>query len=66
MARTWTVCLRRVAAGLVRDARYRRFLRDATQKDRAFAATLVRIRLAYALGVMRYGFFVAVKGAPDG
>jgi tocopherol O-methyltransferase len=62
VARTWTVCLRRVAGRLVRDRRYRRFLLDATQGDRAFAATLVRIRLAYAAGAMRYGFWVAKKG----
>jgi tocopherol O-methyltransferase len=62
VARTWTVCLRRVAGRLLRDRRYRRFLLDATQGDRAFAATLLRIRLAYATGAMRYGFFVARKG----
>jgi tocopherol O-methyltransferase len=62
VARTWTVCLRRVAAGLVRETRYRRFLRDAAQRDRVFALTLLRLRLAYATGAMRYGFFVARKG----
>jgi tocopherol O-methyltransferase len=62
VARTWTVCLRRVARGLLRDRRYRRFLRDAAQRDRVFAGTLLRIRLAYAVGAMRYGFFVARKG----
>jgi tocopherol O-methyltransferase len=62
VARTWTVCLRRVAGRLLRDPRYRRFLLDATQGDRAFALTLLRIRLAYATGAMRYGFFVARKG----
>ncbi|HLT47369.1 MAG TPA: methyltransferase domain-containing protein [Rubricoccaceae bacterium] len=62
VARTWTVCLRRVAGRLLRDPRYCRFLLDATQDDRAFALTLLRIRLAYATGAMRYGFFVARKG----
>jgi tocopherol O-methyltransferase len=61
VARTWTVCLRRVAGRLLRDRRYRRFLLDATKGDRVFAATLLRIRLAYATGAMRYGFFVAQK-----
>jgi tocopherol O-methyltransferase len=62
VARTWTVCLRRVAGRLLRDRRYRRFLLDATEGDRLFALTLLRIRLAYATGAMRYGFFVARKG----
>lgn len=62
VARTWSVCLRRVAGGLVREPRYRRFLGDAAQHDRVFALTLLRILLAYRTGAMRYGFWVARKG----
>ena len=62
VARTWTVCLRRVTGSLLYDPRYRRFLLDAAEGERVFAATLFRIRLAYATGAVRYGFFVARKG----
>ncbi|MEM6326776.1 MAG: methyltransferase domain-containing protein [Bacteroidota bacterium] len=61
VARTWTVVARRVAARLATDARYRRFLRDGTEADRVFALTVARLRLAFAVGAMRYGFFVARK-----
>ncbi|HEX9953509.1 MAG TPA: methyltransferase domain-containing protein [Rubricoccaceae bacterium] len=63
VAQTWTVVARRVARGIATDARYRRFLRDASQRERAFAFTVLRIRAAYATGAMRYGFFVARKPA---
>jgi tocopherol O-methyltransferase len=63
VARTWTVVAGRVARGIATDARYRRFLRDATQRERAFVLTVLRIRAAYATGAMRYGFFVARKPA---
>ncbi|MDX1419374.1 MAG: methyltransferase domain-containing protein [Rubricoccaceae bacterium] len=62
VARTWTVCLRRVGGRLLRDRRYRRFLLDATEGDRVFALTLLRLRLAYATGALRYGVWVARKG----
>lgn len=59
VAKTWTICLRRVAAGIISDAAYRRFLLDARSRDRVFARTLGRIWLAYKTGAMRYGFVVA-------
>ena len=62
--KTWTICARRVAAGLVRDPSYRAFLRRGKGKNRVFALTLLRIRLAYELGSMRYGILTFVKG-PD-
>ena len=34
--RTWPVCLRRLAAGLLRDPTYRRFLLDRAHGDRVF------------------------------
>lgn len=63
VARTWTVVAQRVARGLATDAAYRRFLRDATQRERAFVWTIGRLRLAFATGAMRYGAFVARKDA---
>lgn len=62
VARTWTLCLRRVAIGLLRHAHFRRYLLDARSSDRVFALTMLRIRVAYALGSMRYGCFAATAG----
>jgi tocopherol O-methyltransferase len=59
VARTWTRVARRVTWGLLTDARYRRYLRDASQRDRAFVLTIVRLIVAYRTGAMRYGVFVA-------
>ncbi len=61
VAPTWNHVARRVARGLVTDARYRQYLRDASRTDRVFALTVLRIAAAYWLGAMRYGFFVARK-----
>ena len=61
VARTWSLVAGRVARGIATDARYRRYLRDASQRDRRFVLTVLRIVLAYRLGAMRYGFFVACK-----
>jgi tocopherol O-methyltransferase len=58
VARTWTVCLRRVAWKLASDSRYSRYLLDSSKQERAFLATMLRIRVAYACGAMRYALFV--------
>ena len=63
VGRTWTVVARRVAARLITDRRLRQFIMDAREGDRVFALTVARLRLAFAVGAMRYGFFVARK--PD-
>ena len=63
VAPTWTTIARRVARGLVTDARYRQYLRDVRRHDRAFVRAVGRIAAAYRLGAMRYGFFVAHKPA---
>ena len=59
--RTWSICLRRLAARLFADARYRRFLFDAACKNRVFALALPRLWLAYRTGAMRYGLFTAQR-----
>jgi tocopherol O-methyltransferase len=56
---TWPRCARGVAARLLRDARYRRFLFSAASRNRVFALTLLRIWTAYETGAMRYLLFVA-------
>lgn len=59
VAPTWTRVARRVARGLVADQRYRRYLRDASQRDRVFVLTVLRLILAYRTGAIRYGVFVS-------
>jgi len=61
VARTWTICAKRVAVGVLRNRRYRSFLLDSSRQNRGFARTLLRLRFAYAVGAMRYGFVVARK-----
>ena len=61
VARTWTVCLRRLAAKLATDRRYQKFVLSPDAQNRDFAKTLLRIRLAYATGAMRYGLFLYSK-----
>lgn len=55
---TWAVCVRRLAARLLTRSAWA-FALDHRNRDRVFALTVPRIRLAYATGCMRYGFFVA-------
>lgn len=57
--RTWAVCLRRAAARLGTDARYRRFMASRASRNRVFLLTLARIWAAYHTGAMRYVVFVA-------
>lgn len=59
VARTWSIVLRRAAWRLFTRRPYRQLLRDGRRPDRAFARALPRLRLAYALGVLRYGLFRA-------
>ena len=58
VARTWTVCMRRVAWKLVSDSRYTRYVVNSRSEERGFLAAMLRIRAAYACGAMRYGMFV--------
>jgi tocopherol O-methyltransferase len=52
--RTWTICARRIAARLITDRRYVRFLVNARARNRIFLLTLVRLIAAYRTGAMRY------------
>lgn len=61
VAKTWTVTARQIAFRSLRDRRYISFLLDSSKQNRGFAKTVIRLRLAYALGVLKYGFFVADK-----
>ncbi len=59
--RTWWVCTRRVAGGLAARPRYLAFLIDRRAANRAFAATLVRLMIAYRTRSMRYCLLVFRK-----
>jgi tocopherol O-methyltransferase len=58
VARTWTICLRRLAWKLVSDSRYIRYVVKSGSEERGFLTAMLRIRAAYACGAMRYGLFV--------
>jgi tocopherol O-methyltransferase len=57
--RTWRVVIRRILHAVVTDPDARRFLLDASEPDRIFARTVVRIWIAYRVEVLRYGWLVA-------
>jgi tocopherol O-methyltransferase len=54
---TWSICIRRVAARLWRDPRYRAYLLSPHSRNRAFARTLLRMWLAYETTTIRYALF---------
>ncbi|MFB6272991.1 MAG: cyclopropane-fatty-acyl-phospholipid synthase family protein [Salinibacter sp.] len=59
--RTWTVVLRRFFHALLTDPSVIRMLLDASEPDRVFARTILRIWGAQNLGRLRYGWLVAAK-----
>ena len=59
VVRTWTICLNRVLRAFISRPDYWRFMFDRNRSERIFLVTLLRIRLAYARGAMRYGVFAA-------
>jgi tocopherol O-methyltransferase len=61
VARTWSVCARRVLARIATDPRYLRYLLDRRATDRVFALTLARLMLAYRTGSMRYGLLAFAR-----
>jgi tocopherol O-methyltransferase len=61
VARTWTLCLAGMVKGLLTRSDYWDFLLSQPSRNKEFALTLGRIRLAYALGAMRYAIFTATK-----
>lgn len=59
--RTWTVVLRRFFHALRTDPAVLRMLLDASEPDRVFARTILRIWAAQHLGALRYGWLVATR-----
>ncbi|MEO8877438.1 MAG: class I SAM-dependent methyltransferase [Polyangiaceae bacterium] len=61
VARTWTLCAKRLVGKLFTDTTYLRLLASASTKNRIFALSLPRLMAAYRTGAMRYGIFVFRK-----
>jgi len=59
--KTWPICIGRFIKGLATRSSYRRFLLHASNRDRVFAKTMLRLWTAYETKSMRYGIFTAVK-----
>jgi tocopherol O-methyltransferase len=59
--RTWWIVLRRVVRNVLTDARYRQYLTDWHQRNRVFVLTIPRLLVAYGVGALRYGLFVAQR-----
>jgi len=60
--RTWSICLRRLAAALIADPAIRRLALDRASTSRAFLLSVPRLIVALRTGAMRYGVFVWEKG----
>jgi tocopherol O-methyltransferase len=59
--RTWRLCAIGAVKAILTQRATRAFLLDPTNRDRSFAATVLRILLAYRTGAMRYGLFIAQR-----
>lgn len=59
--KTWSICLRRLLAGLVTDAELRRLATNSATRSRDFILSLPRLIWALRSGAMRYGVFVWEK-----
>ena len=65
VAKTWRICLRRLAGALLVKPSYWRFLASRESRHSVFLFTLLRILRAYRCGAMRYGMFVITKPDQD-
>jgi tocopherol O-methyltransferase len=63
VSKTWSICARRFTLSLLKNPAMFRILFNRENPQIGFYLALFRIRLAYALGSMRYGIFAAVKPA---
>ncbi len=61
VARTWSICIRRLARSIVTDRDTRRLA--LIGRNRVFALSLPRLLVAYRTGAMRYGIFTLEKAA---
>lgn len=63
VARTWTVCARRLLKALLMDRETRRLALGA--RNRIFVLSIPRLILAYRTGAMRYGIFRLSKAGEN-
>ena len=63
VAKTWTICLRRLAAKLLTRPDYLRMLLSPKTQNRAFLWSMFRLVEAYRSGAMRYGVLSFQKPA---
>jgi tocopherol O-methyltransferase len=61
VARTWTICLRRLAGKLVTRPDYMRMLLSPKTTNRSFLWSMFRLVAAYRNGAMRYGVLVYTR-----
>jgi tocopherol O-methyltransferase len=64
VARTWTICARRLVKALLVDRETRRLALGA--RNRIFVLSIPRLILAYRAGAMRYGIFTLTKARDNG
>lgn len=64
VARTWTICARRLVKDLLFDRETRRLALGA--RNRIFVLSFPRLILAYRTGAMRYGIFTLSKAGEGG
>ena len=62
--KTWSIVIARLVKRLFTDAEARRFLLRGPE-SRIFGLSILRIWVAYRLGVMRYALFTARKSGRD-
>lgn len=61
VAKTWTICIRRLAGFALTRPSYWALLVDPRVTNKIFAVTMVRLAWALRTGAMRYGVFVFAK-----
>ncbi|MET1088731.1 MAG: class I SAM-dependent methyltransferase [Arthrobacter sp.] len=64
VARTWTICARRLVKALLVDRETRR--RALGARNRVFVLSIPRLILAYRTGAMHYGIFTLSKARENG
>jgi tocopherol O-methyltransferase len=64
VARTWTICARRLLKALLVDRETRRLILGA--RNRIYVLSILRLILAYRTGAMRYGIFTLTKAGENG
>lgn len=59
VARTWSICLRRLAGRVLTDRRYLGYAFNRMHSERVFLVAMLRIVAAYRVKAMQYGLFLA-------